>query len=320
MVSFEAIELCLLGLALSFVQPASASAAATTISAAAQHRRAAVISRVDRAMAPLASKDRMLSDLAAEASAQRGRPRPAAATPVLHCATDAGVHADGRPSCSLRPREPRPKVWWRSAATPRPNGWYWPIRRAFFPWPHRDLPLLWFSPDPRFLDPLRPRARRPLRCGNTSARGRATRSASTAAFDRVLERLRARRTAGTGRHVDHQRDPLRLRGRYTGSAWRTASRPGSTVSWSAACTASRSARASAASRCPRSPTTHPSSATVTMLRLAVPLAVSTSSTARCTPSTWRASAPRECPRAAVPRRAAPRRGPSRRGAARGTSS
>jgi leucyl/phenylalanyl-tRNA---protein transferase len=27
-------------------------------------------------------------------------------------------------------------------------------RRGIFPWPHDDLPLLWFSPDPRFVIPL----------------------------------------------------------------------------------------------------------------------------------------------------------------------
>lgn len=37
-------------------------------------------------------------------------------------------------------------------------------RQGIFPWPHRGLPLLWFSPDPRFvLDPRRPTLSRSLK-------------------------------------------------------------------------------------------------------------------------------------------------------------
>jgi leucyl/phenylalanyl-tRNA---protein transferase len=37
-------------------------------------------------------------------------------------------------------------------------------KQGIFPWPHRGLPLLWFSPDPRFvLDPRKPRLSRSLK-------------------------------------------------------------------------------------------------------------------------------------------------------------
>ncbi|MDH5675664.1 MAG: leucyl/phenylalanyl-tRNA--protein transferase [Myxococcales bacterium] len=57
--------------------------------------------------------------------------------------------------------------------------------QGIFPWPHEDLPLLWFSPDPRFVLPIERvhvgrSLRRRIRAGDFEVR-------ADSAFDRVIE-------------------------------------------------------------------------------------------------------------------------------------
>ena len=66
--------------------------------------------------------------------------------------------------------------------------------KGHFPWPHADLPMLWFSPDPRFVIPL-PEATAPKSLLK-KMKSTQLRITLDAAFERVIPALRTRASSG----------------------------------------------------------------------------------------------------------------------------
>ena len=80
--------------------------------------------------------------------------------------------------------------------------------QGIFPWPHRDLPLLWFSPDPRFVLRFdRVHIGRSLR---KRLKSQPYEVRVDTAFERVIDACASAPRPGSGRHLDHRRDPPRL--------------------------------------------------------------------------------------------------------------
>ena len=117
---------------------------------------------------------------------------------------------------------------------------------GIFPWFSEGQPILWWSPDPRMV--LRDGAAsgctdRCARRWSASAPRRAARSASITRFEAVIDACSQAPRAGQIGHLDPAGDDATPTRRCTAPAMRTASRPGSTASWPAACTASAIGRA-----------------------------------------------------------------------------
>ena len=80
-------------------------------------------------------------------------------------------------------------------------------------------------------------------------------SRSTTAFERVIDACAKVAAPRSGRDLDHTGDARGLRRAASAAVWPIRPRPGTARNWSAACTASHSARPTSASPCsPGSPT------------------------------------------------------------------
>ena len=120
-------------------------------------------------------------------------------------------------------------------------------RLGIFPWYSDDQPILWWSPDPRFVLQLEEfhisrSLRKTLRQGIFQV-------TTDRAFDEVIAACAAVSRDRPERHLDHRRKCRKLIVTSTGSVMRIRWRPGSTENWPAESTACLSAKHSSANRC-----------------------------------------------------------------------